>query len=280
MSAQGCLDAALAIVDRPVEESYYLLRSERLQLVDAGAGEQRADDLERGVLGGGADEGNGAVLDIRQDGVLLCLVEAVDLVDKQDRLLGAHAEALLRLGDDATEVGDAGGDGGDRLEVGAGEAGDDAGEGGLAGAGRSPEDHRRGFAGLDRLAEETALADDMLLADELVEGTGAHAGGEGGLASGAALGGLSEHIGRARAFAGRHYGHRLAQAGHDLDGPADTPDCLLAVRLDTRDGEILRSGPRFETGCLTESLRMTIERQIGARQAAPLQCDGGKGGYG
>src|SRR3972149_6375375 len=108
-----------------------------------------------------------------------------------------HPQPLLRLGDDAAEVGDAGGDGGDRLEVGAGLAGDDAGEGGLAGAGWPPEDHRRGLAGLDRLAQEAALANDLLLADELVEGLGPHAGGERRLAGGAARGGLGGNVRRA-----------------------------------------------------------------------------------
>ena len=63
---------------------------EREQRVDAAAAEQRGVDFKRGVLRGCADETNGASLDVRQKGVLLGLVEAMDLVDEQDR---ARAEA-------------------------------------------------------------------------------------------------------------------------------------------------------------------------------------------
>jgi hypothetical protein len=51
------------------------------------AREEGGGDLERGVLRGGADEDNGTVLDEGEDGVLLGLVEAVDLVDEEDGLL-------------------------------------------------------------------------------------------------------------------------------------------------------------------------------------------------
>ena len=70
-----------------------------------------------------------------------------------------------------------------------------------------------GSVGLDRLAQEAALADDVLLADELVEGCGPHAGGEGRLAGGPAFRRLGEHVGGAGTLGGWHYGHRLAQTG-------------------------------------------------------------------
>jgi hypothetical protein len=84
------------------------------------------------------------------------------------------------LGDDASEVGDAGGDGAEGDEVGLGLGGDDAGEGGLAAAGRAPEDDRGELAGVDEAPEELATADEVLLADVLVEGARPHAGGERG----------------------------------------------------------------------------------------------------
>ena len=92
---------------------------------DAGAGEERGDDFEGGVLRGGADEDDRAVLDVGQDDILLGLVEAVDLVDEEDGALAVHGAPLPGGLGDATEVGHAGGDGGDGLEVGAGEASDE-----------------------------------------------------------------------------------------------------------------------------------------------------------
>ena len=70
-----------------------MLVLERVQLVDPAAREQRRVDLEVGVLGGGADEDDRAILDGRQQRVLLRLVEAVDLVQEEDRALTATSSA-------------------------------------------------------------------------------------------------------------------------------------------------------------------------------------------
>ena len=98
-----------------------LVFGERLQGVDAAAGEQRGDDLERRVLGGGADQADGAALDVGQKGVLLRLVEAMDLVDEED---GARAElrGLFGIDHDLLDLLDAGEDGGELDEGGLGGA--------------------------------------------------------------------------------------------------------------------------------------------------------------
>ena len=64
-------------------------------------GEQRADDREERVLGCRADEADPAVLHRGQQGVLLCLAEAVDLVDEQQGVHPAHAELASGLVDAA-----------------------------------------------------------------------------------------------------------------------------------------------------------------------------------
>ena len=58
-------------------------------------------DLEVGVLGRRADERDRAVLDVRQQRVLLGLVEAMDLVEEEDRARAVQGEPVLRLGDRA-----------------------------------------------------------------------------------------------------------------------------------------------------------------------------------
>ena len=60
---------------------------ERLEHQHARARQQRRVQLERRVFGGGADQHDGAVLHHRQEAVLLRAVEAVDLVDEQQRPL-------------------------------------------------------------------------------------------------------------------------------------------------------------------------------------------------
>ena len=115
-----------------------------------------------------------------QDDVLLGFVETVNFVHEQDGGLAVHPAAVVGLGDDAAEVGDAGGDGAYRLKGGLGVGGDQAGEGGFAGTGRPPKDERRqisaaGFLDIGQGAKQHALlADYLLLADELGESAGAH----------------------------------------------------------------------------------------------------------
>src|SRR5262249_5401879 len=83
-------EPALRIGERAVDERADLVGGERLENEDASARQERGDDLERGVLGRGADEDDRAALDVWQERVLLRLVEAMDLVDEEeDRLAGA-----------------------------------------------------------------------------------------------------------------------------------------------------------------------------------------------
>ena len=85
---------------------------------------------------------------------------------------------LLGVGHHLLDLLDAGEDGGEFDEGGVGGVGDDFGEGGFADAGRAPEDHGGGVVALDLHAERLAGPEEMLLAEELVEGAGAHALGE------------------------------------------------------------------------------------------------------
>ena len=86
---------------------------------------------KRRVLGGCADEEDRAVLNVRKDRVLLALVEAVDLVDEENRALSVHAEPIRGLAHDGAKLRDAGRDGADGHELGACFAGDEPGKGGF-----------------------------------------------------------------------------------------------------------------------------------------------------
>ena len=152
---------------------------ERLELEDAAAADERLVDLEIGIFGGRADQDDRAVLDPRQQRVLLGLVEAVDFVHEEDGALGELAAAILRGGDGRANVRDAGQHGVDGDEVRPRGVGDDARKGGLAGAGRPVEDDGAELIGLDRAAQQPARPDDVFLADELVERARAHPRGEG-----------------------------------------------------------------------------------------------------
>jgi hypothetical protein len=53
-------------------------------------------------------------------------------------------------------------------------AGQESGKAGLSGSGRTPEQERRKMSAGDAASERSALADEMLLADELIEGPWPH----------------------------------------------------------------------------------------------------------
>src|SRR3989440_6765117 len=87
---------------------------------------------------GRADQRDDAVLDPRQEGVLLRPVEAVDLVAEQDRAPPLVLEPVLGGFDDLAHAGDAFGDGRERLEVAGRVNGGEAGGGGLSRAPGAP----------------------------------------------------------------------------------------------------------------------------------------------
>ena len=130
---------------------------EPLEDEHAGPRQQRRIELEGRVLGGGAHQNDGAVFHMRQEGVLLAAVEAVDLVDEQQRaasLLAARLGGVEHL----AQVGHAGMNGRELLEMKIGEIGEQPRHGGLARARRSPEDHRGEPAGLDHARQHALLA--------------------------------------------------------------------------------------------------------------------------
>ena len=152
-----------------LEDRDDVVGAERLEDVDLRAREQRGVDLERRVLGGRADEHDRAALDVRQERVLLRLVEAVDLVDEQDGPSAGLTPAMVGGGDDVLDFANAGRDGAERDEVRPRDRREQAGHGGLAGARRAPEDQRMEQSLFEGAPQRLAWPDEMRLADELVE---------------------------------------------------------------------------------------------------------------
>ena len=84
---------------------------ERLEFENARAAEQRSHNFERRVFGGRANQGDSAVLDGGQDGVLLGLVETMYLV-YEERCADAPIAAVgIGGGDDLAQFSNAAGDG-------------------------------------------------------------------------------------------------------------------------------------------------------------------------
>ncbi len=155
-----------------------IIVAQRPELKDTAPADKRPVDAEIGVLCGRADENDGAILHPGQKGILLGLVPAVHLIHKEDRPLVIQGAPLLGLFGHPPDIGHAGQHGVQSLKVTAGRVGNDGRQRGLAGAGRPVKDDRRELVGLDGPPQQAARPDDVLLADELVQGLGAHTSGQ------------------------------------------------------------------------------------------------------
>ena len=145
-------------------------RRQRLQLQDQRPRQQRGDHRERRVLGGGRDQQHDPVLHRGQQRVLLGLGEPVHLVDEQHGLFAVRGGAPGHI-DDGAHLFDPGRQRRERLEPPTGGLRDQRGQRGLTGTGRPVEDHRRGTRAVDQPAQRRARPQQMVLPDDLVEGS-------------------------------------------------------------------------------------------------------------
>ncbi len=142
-----------------------------LESQHAGPGQKRRIQLEGRVLRGRADQHDRAVFHMGQEGILLRAVEAMDLVDEQQRAPPRLALGLGRI-EDFAQIRDARLDRRKLLEMKVGHLGQKACDGGLAGPRRPPEDHR-GQTACPHHAAEKPITQEMILADDFVQGLGA-----------------------------------------------------------------------------------------------------------
>src|ERR1035441_7746123 len=170
-------ETALAIAQCALQKNDNLIFAQRIQHIDAAAREQRRVDLKRRIFGGRADQANAAFLDVREEGILLRFVEAVNLVDEDD---GPRAvlPGPVGVAHDLLDFLDARENGGKLDEVGLGDARNNFGQSRLARARRPPEDHRGGVIALDLHAQRFARPDQMFLAHEFIQRSRTHAVGQ------------------------------------------------------------------------------------------------------
>ena len=93
---------------RTLEQLLQFLRRQCMQHINLRARQQRVVHFERRILGGRADEGHQTLFDVRQKGILLRLVEAMNLIHEQDGVAAMLLQHQLRLCDRFADVLDAG----------------------------------------------------------------------------------------------------------------------------------------------------------------------------
>ena len=158
-----------------VQERSRLFGLEAFELIDGGAGEQCAHHFKGRVLGRGAHEDEETRFDVRQEGVLLTLVEAMDFVDEEQRRAARRLSFGLREVDRLADVLETSENRGNRKEGKIEGVRHEAGERRLADTRRAPEDHRVGTVVFKGDAKRRTRSDQMLLSHDLVERLRAHA---------------------------------------------------------------------------------------------------------
>ena len=171
-------DPALDVVDCPVEDRSDVGLGEGVKAEQYGSREQGADDAEERRLGGRADEDDPARFDTGQQDILLRLVEAVDLVDEQDRTATRRFKPLTPFFDDPPHVGDAGRHRRQLDELRGRVPCDQHRQRRLPGSRRPDEHHRPELVLLDQRPKNAAPFQQMRLTDEFIQGSGPHPRGE------------------------------------------------------------------------------------------------------
>ncbi|MNK98503.1 hypothetical protein D3C87_1188680 [compost metagenome] len=142
---------------------------EAFQHVDAGTRQQSIVEFEGRVFGGGADEDQRAVFNVRQKRILLGFVETVHFIDEQNRALAVLAGLLLGDFNSLTDLFDPGEHCRDRFEVRIGDFREQPRQSGFTHSGRPPEDHRMQGTLLQRLTQRLAASEHVLLTDVLIQ---------------------------------------------------------------------------------------------------------------
>jgi len=153
------------------------LFAQRTQFEDQRPRRQRAVHEHIRIVGGGADQCDGAVLHIGQQHILLRLVETMDLIHEQHRA-GSVLEKFGGLAH-RTQPCDIGEHAGGAFKTAEGDPCDHFGERGLAAARRPVKDQVGEPVGLDDAAQQFAGAEDMVLSEHVLQRGGAHAGCQG-----------------------------------------------------------------------------------------------------
>ena len=165
----------LVLTKGAVQELLQVGHLKGLEHEDLAAGQEGSNHLERRVLRRGADQDDRTRLHGTQQGILLRLVEAVDLVDEKDRCTGLGKERLGLGGvDDLAHFLHAGTDRGKRIEIPLQTARNNPGQGGLSHTGRSPKNEGRQSAGVHHVPQDASGADQMLLAYVIGQRFGPH----------------------------------------------------------------------------------------------------------
>ena len=185
-------EACLIVCQRPID---YLPKGLVVQEIEGdhpAAGEQRRNHLKRGVLGRGADQDDQTGFHVMEEGILLGLVEPVNLVDEQDGAFALKLALFFGFLDDFADLFDACQHCREMDEMGLCLTGNDPRQGGFSTSRRPPQDHGKNVIVFDCVAYEAARAGNVNLPEDIRKSRRANALGQRALMIGSGLGVLIE----------------------------------------------------------------------------------------
>ena len=141
---------ALRCLERTLDKHGDILVLQVLKLYHAPARQQCGVDLEVRILCRSANHNDSTVLNCMQQGILLRLREAVNLIDEQDGAAVVRIQACLGLVNHATQVLHSARHGADLDKLALGMVGDNVGQRRLTRTGRPVQNHARKHIVLDR----------------------------------------------------------------------------------------------------------------------------------
>ena len=147
--------------------AFRVARRDRLELKHRAAREDGVVYIEVRVFRRGRDERDRAVLDEFEQALLLLFIEVLDLVEIQKNAV--RREHGVQLVDDRADVRKARGRGVELSQRAVRLFRNDARDGRFARTGRAVKDHVRDIAAFDDAAQQPALAENVALADDVVQ---------------------------------------------------------------------------------------------------------------
>jgi len=162
--------------DCPVEDGGECVVVDLAEEDEAAAAEDGVVDGEGGILGGGTDQSDGALLHVHEESVLLRLAPAVNLVHKEDRAHIAQAQRIGSAAELLPQLAHATLGGREAAEETLRRGGNAGGERGLAATRRAPEQQRGEPVLAERLPQHRVKR--LALPEQVVEARWTHALGE------------------------------------------------------------------------------------------------------
>jgi hypothetical protein len=151
---------------------------ERFKLKNPAPTNESIVDRKIRIFGGGTDENNDAVFDFGEQNILLCFIETVDFVDKEQRFLLVGRKTMFGFGQDFAELFHALGDGRELPKGAPTGRCKNVCECGFTSAGRTVKDNGTESIGNEQAAKQFSFTEKMFLSNEFVQCSRTHPHGK------------------------------------------------------------------------------------------------------